>query len=106
MKRLIGLLGLLVAMNTSADVTETGTVSAIILETNILSVFLSGADALTDCATGGRWTVTTDDPLFKEKYSAILAAASAGKTVTLKHLTVNGCGWLASNKIYYVNVGF
>lgn len=103
MKKLIGLCSLLIAINVSADVLETGTVSKIILESNKLSVFLSGADDLTDCAQGGRWTMTTDDPLFKEKYSAILAAASAGKTISLKHLAINGCGWLDSNKIYYVS---
>ena len=90
-----------------ADGTETGKVTNIIVEgTNIISITLDGTDHTTDCAGGGRWTISSSDALFKEKYSAILAAASSGKTITLFHLGGWGCGNWDSNKVYYVNTIF
>jgi len=88
-----------------ADGTETGKVKNIIVEgANIISIWLEGeGDFTVDCTGGGRWTIAASDGLFKEKYAAILAAASAGKTITLFHLKAYGCGNWDSNKVYWVN---
>jgi len=90
-----------------ADGSEKGKVKNIIVESdNIISVVLDGPDYTTECSGGGRWTISTSDKLYKEKYSAILAAASSGKTITLFHLGGLGCGNWDSNKVYYVNTEF
>lgn len=90
-----------------ADVDETGQITKIIVEgSNIVSVWLSGTDATTECASGGRWTVSSSDLLFREKVSALLAAASSGKNVHLHQTTSWGCGAWNSNKIYYVDVSY
>ena len=106
MKKLSLVLLSLLTSIASADHNEVGTVNNIILESNILSVWLNGPDVTTDCSGGSRWTMTTEDPLFKEKYSAILAAAASGKTVDFRHVTSSGCGFVNGNKIYFVKVIF
>lgn len=88
----------------SAAVNESGLVTNIIVEANIASIFVSGADAVSECAGGGRWTILNTDVTFKEKLATLLAAASAGKTVYL-HST-GTCGNWNSNIIYYVNVSY
>ena len=98
---------LLFSMSVTADGTEIGKVKNIIVEsTNIISVTLEGVDHTADCAGGGRWTISTSDPLYKEKYAAILTAANTGKTITLFHLSSWGCGTWDSNKVYYVNTNY
>jgi len=105
LKNFICLIILLTAANiANANVDEEGKITRIIIEGNIASIWLDGADVLTDCAAGSRWTVRGDDGLFREKLSALLSAAAAGNTVKLRHLTSNGCGGWDSNKIYYVQV--
>lgn len=88
-----------------ADVDQTGKITRIIVETqNIVSVWLDGASNTTECTGGTRWTITSDDLLFKEKLSILIAAASSGKTVHLHHVTSYGCGNWNSNRIYYADV--
>jgi hypothetical protein len=103
---IIGLYVLL--LNTAiSDEYEEGKVTRIIVEQNFASIWLSGSDNNNECEqAAGRWTVTNDDPLFKEKYATILAAATSGKVIKLRHLTSNACGVWGSNKIYFVEVNY
>ena len=98
-------LGIFLSGVAVADGTETGKVKNIIVEgASIISIWLEGeGDFTADCAGGGRWTVSASDGLFKEKYAAILAAASSGKTITLFHHNAYGCGNWDSNRVYWVN---
>jgi len=107
-KLVIGFLFLGISKVALADADETGKITNIIVEGNsIVSVWLDGADVSTECTGGGRWTISnTNDSLFKEKVSTLLAAASTGKTVHLHHLAGWGCGAWESNKIYYVHVSY
>jgi len=94
-------------MPSFGDVSEAGNITGIIVEgSSFVSVFLDGVDVNTECSGGGRWTLDTSDPLFKEKYAALLAAAASGKKVNLYHLSGLGCGNWISNRIYYVHVQY
>ena len=104
-------MGCLVAVMTStvsADVDESGKITRIIVEgNNHISVWLDGVDVTTECVGGGRWTLNSSkDSLFKEKASTLLAAASAGKTVLLRHISSWGCGTWNSNTIYLIQVTY
>lgn len=103
-----GLSAVLIAGLAQANSSETGRVTTIIVEgTDLISINLSGMDATSECSGGGRWTINrTTDPLFKEKYAAILAAAASGQEITLVHLSSSGCGDWTSNKIYYVQTNY
>jgi len=106
-KKMIVLALFLASFNAYSAVNETGTITRIIVEGNtMVSVWLSGVDDSTECASGSRWTIASSDLLFKEKVSTLLAAASSGKQVHLHHLTAWGCGNWDSNKIYYVDVTY
>lgn len=86
---------------------ETGKVVNIIVESNnIISVWLDGEDYMTDCTGGARWTIPVTDPLFKEKYTAVLSAAQTGKRVILYHVTERGCGQWDSNQVFHVTTSF
>jgi len=90
-----------------ADTSETGRVTTLIVEgNNVISINLSGTDSTGECSGGARWTITPNDPLYIEKYATILAAAQSGQEITLVHLSSNGCGFFASNKVYYVQVNY
>ena len=89
-----------------SDATETGQVTKIIVEGSIVSVWLNGIDVTTDCSGGSRWTVVNTDTLFKEKYAAILAAATSKQPISLFHLAAHGCGNWTSNKIYLVGIDY
>jgi hypothetical protein len=87
----------------SAAVDESGLVANIIVEANYASIWLNGADPTTECVgAGGRWTINNTDVTFKEKLAMLMAAATAGKTVSLR--STGTCGNWGSNIIYYVNV--
>lgn len=106
MKPLFALALLFASWSVSADAYEEGKITKLIVEGNHkVSVWLSGQDNTNDCSSGSRWTIDSNtDKLFKEKYSALLAAYSAQQTVTLRHLTSNGCGFFNGNKIYQVQL--
>ena len=95
--------------NLFADATETGKVTQLRVNSNagkhFVSIWLDGLNDNTDCSGGKRWTINqATDPLFKEKYSLILAAASAGKPITLFQNT--GCATWYSNKVSQVSVHY
>jgi hypothetical protein len=92
----------------SADYTETGKITQIMVEgDNRVSIYLDGADNTSECSGGGRWTLELGaDPLFESKYSAILAAASAGQTVTFKYVSSRGCGIFNGSRIYALGVKY
>ena len=94
-------------MMVSANVSENGNITRILPEGGyVISVWLSGANNTSLCSGGGRWTLLPSDPLFKEKYSLILAAASQNKKVTFLHVEGSACGPFNGNSIYYVDVNY
>jgi len=107
-KRIIFIiLPLIISSIANADVTVVGKIKNIEIDgQSIVSVWLDTTANTTECSGGWRWTVANTDALFKEKLSTLLAAAAAGRTVTLFHLSGWGCGNWNSNKIYYVNVQY
>jgi len=90
-----------------ANGSETGKIINIIAEgsgaSGVVSVWLDGADYKAECTSGDRWTMQSTDAIFKEKYAALMAAAVAGKQVTLYYTTSMGCGSWNSNTIYFIN---
>jgi hypothetical protein len=57
----------------------------------VVSIFLNTPAPAGECAAGGgRWTIQTDDPLYKTKMATLLTAASTGKSVTL--VSTGTCG--------------
>ena len=107
-KYFMGCLVAVLAATVSADVDESGKITKIIVEGNShVSVWLDGVDVTTECVGGGRWTLnSSNDLLFKEKVSTLLAAASAGKNVLLRHISSWGCGAWNSNTIYLIQVTY
>lgn len=106
-KTVIGLMSLLWMNYSLADAFEEGKVSTIIVETTFVSFWLAAEDDNSECSDSrGRWTVSIDDPLFKEKYSTILAAATSNRAVRLRHLAGTHCGPFGGNRIYYVHVKY
>ena len=113
MRQLIGaavtstLVFLLFCANAQADSSEQGRITSIIVEgASLISVWLDGTDHTAECTGGSRWTLVNTDPLFKEKYAALLAAAAAGQSVSLLHLSTSGCGPFNGNTIHYVATNY
>jgi hypothetical protein len=93
---------LLYAMPSHAYVDQTGTITLNIPEgSNIVSVWLTGTTPTNECpSAGGRWTLQSDDALFKTKMAVLLTAASTGRPVTLR--STGTCGQWDSNVIYLI----
>lgn len=89
--------------NALADAHETGKITRLQIEgDNLVMVWLDGADDTSECSTGSYWTVHSNDALFKEKLSMLLASQATQKEVKLRHLSSWGCGVWNSNKIYSI----
>lgn len=86
----------------NAAVIETGTINNIIIEQTMVSFWVSGQDEVSECSGGARWTLNESDDLFKEKFSVLLAASTAGKTISVR--STGTCGNWDSNKVYYINL--
>ncbi|WNO07977.1 hypothetical protein [Teredinibacter sp. KSP-S5-2] len=91
---------IVISFSSSASVQESGKVSRIILEGNVVSVWVDGVDNTSECSGGDRWVLLESDTLFKEKYSALLMAFASGKDVVL--LSTGSCPVMNANGIYYI----
>jgi|GEM_PF-2675597 len=89
-----------VSFSSMASVTESGTLSRLIIEGNVVSIWVNGVDDKSECSGGDRWVLLKSDSLFQEKYSALLMAFASGKEVIL-HST-GTCPTFNANGIYYV----
>jgi len=87
---------------------ETGKVSRIVTSgTDFISVWIDGVNNTSQCSGGERWTINVNgDSLYKEKYSLLVAAATAGTPVRLFHLGSRGCGNWNSHQIHHVDVRY
>lgn len=107
MKFIVALALIVLSFNSYADASETGKVARILPEGNsIISIWLDGTDDNSACQGNGRWIINTTDPLYKEKYSLVLAAAAQGKSITLRHVSSSACSAMNANTVYYVSVNF
>ncbi len=98
-----------IASQANSTAQETGKITSLIVESDhVISVLLDGTNDTTDCTGGGRWTVSTSDALYKEKYAALLSAATTYKTITLfkNGGGGEGCSHWDSNKIYYIRIDY
>lgn len=105
MKSAVGLLLLLVSGFAFADTTQQGKISRVVIEGSYASVWIENQPSNNECASDGRWVLDfSNDQLAKEKYSAILSAASSRTTVALQYTSTQGCGAFGAKKIYYVDL--
>ncbi|MBB5737520.1 hypothetical protein FHT09_003305 [Xanthomonas arboricola] len=90
-----------------ADTTQRGTISRFVVELTYLSVWLENEPTNNECLSDGRWVIDfSNDPIAKEKYSAILAAATSRTPVVLQYTSTQGCGSFGAKKIHYVDVSY
>lgn len=107
MKIIVLLALLVISISAKAHVVEAGKVTRILPEgSSVISIWLDGTDNSTLCSGGSRWTLSTSDPLYKDKYSLILMAAAQGKAVRFLHVEGSACGPFIGNAIHYVDVSF
>ncbi|NYF22273.1 hypothetical protein HDC36_003749 [Xanthomonas sp. JAI131] len=105
MKFALGLLLLLVSGFAFADTTQRGKISRVVVEGSYASVWIEDQPTNNECASDGRWVIDfSSDQLAKEKYSAILSAASSRTTVVLQYTSTQGCGAFGAKRIYYVDL--
>ncbi|MCW0448387.1 hypothetical protein [Xanthomonas sacchari] len=105
MKRVFGLLLLLVSGVACADTTQQGKITRVVVESNYASVWLENQPTNNECASDGRWVIDfSADAIAKEKYSAILSAATSRTQVVLQYTTSEGCGGFGAKKIHYVDL--
>ncbi|WP_235873237.1 hypothetical protein [Pseudoxanthomonas winnipegensis] len=107
MTRLFGLLLLLVSGIARADTTQQGKIIRVVVESSYASVWLENQATNNECASDGRWVIDfSTDAVAKEKYSAILSAASSGTQVVLQYTTSEGCGGFGAKRIHYVDLHY
>lgn len=98
----------LLSSQASADVLRTGKITRLVVERDVVSVWLANDAPASECQSDGRWVVSNnaDEKTFKEKVATILAAASAGKEVGLGFRSADGCGDFGAKRIYYVDLRY
>lgn len=102
MKYFCVLLLVVMPLSVMASVVEEGKIDDFIIEGDIISIWLSGENDLSECAGGARWTMQESDANYEAKISAILMVAASNKEIKFK--STGSCGNWASNKIYYIHM--
>ncbi|GAB7455068.1 hypothetical protein OUHCRE13_46990 [Enterobacter roggenkampii] len=70
-------------------------------------MWLEGQPTNNECASDGRWTIDlASDKSGREKYAAILSAASSRTQIGFHALTSEGCGVFGAKKIYYFDLAY
>ncbi|MEE7547491.1 hypothetical protein HF319_10985 [Xanthomonas sp. Kuri4-1] len=107
MRGALGLLVFLLPGIAMADTTQTGKVTRVVVESNYASIWLESQPSNEECAADGRWVIDfTNDKLSREKYSALLAAASSRLTVSLHYVSSEGCGGFGAKRVYYIDTQY
>ncbi len=108
MKQLAITLGaLLLSGSAWADTHQTGKITKLVVESTFVSVWLEGQPTNNECASDGRWTIDlASDKSGREKYAAILSAASSRTQIGFHALTSEGCGVFGAKKIYSFDLAY
>ncbi|MBB5877652.1 MULTISPECIES: hypothetical protein [Xanthomonas] len=109
MKVVLGMLLLLVCGNALADTAQQGKIIRFVVEGNYASIWLENQPTNNECLANsdGRWVIDFSvDSIAKEKYSAILAAASTRTPVVLHYATSEGCSAFGAKRVQYVDLSY
>lgn len=107
MRLAITLLMLVGSSAALADTHQQGRVTRLVVEQTHASVWIEGTPTNNDCLSDGRWVMDfASDPVAREKYATLLAAASSRQVVDLHYYSAQSCGGFGAKKISYVDTSY
>lgn len=107
MKLMLGVALLLVCGGALADTAQQGKILRFVVESNYASIWLENQPTNNECPSDGRWVIDfAADSIAKEKYSAILAAASTRTPVVLHYASSEGCSAFGAKRVQYVDLSY